>query len=57
MLAEAKVRFPLFREAPRATGAPLLARMNPLNPWKAKLLLETPIGGVNRSELTGAYCL
>jgi len=51
------VIFPLSNEAPKAKPAPLLAVMNPLNPWNATLLFETPIGGVKKREVTGAYLL
>lgn len=57
LLNEAKVRFPLVIVAPKVKGAPLLETMKPFNPWKARLLLETPIGGVKEREVTGAYLL
>jgi hypothetical protein len=57
LLDEAKVTLPLLNPAYKLKSAPLLAAMNPLKPWKAKLLFETPMGGVKSSDLTGAYLL
>lgn len=57
LLSEAKVIFPFESEAPKPNDPPLFEAMNPLRPWKATLLLETPIGGVNISDRTGEYLL
>jgi len=51
------VTFPLSNEAPKENPAPLLEAMNPLNPWNATLLFETPMGGVKKREFTGEYLL
>ena len=57
LLSEANVIFPLINAAPKAKPAPLLEAMNPLNPWNATLLFDTPMGGVKTREATGAYLL
>lgn len=54
---EAKVRLPFTRDPKRAIFPLLLLRINPENPWKAILFLETPIGGVNERELVATYLL
>jgi hypothetical protein len=54
---EAIVKLPLIRDPLRAIFPLLLLRINPEKPWKAILLLETPIGGVCERELVATYLL
>ena len=48
---------PLVSEAPNPNDPALFDTINPFNPWKARLLFDTPIGGVKKSDETAEYLL